>query len=45
MQRNVRAGKAVMLREIFEDVRDSAYDIIEKKGETSYGIGLALTKI
>lgn len=37
--------KTVMLREIFEDVRDSAYDIIEKKGETSYGIGLALTKI
>ena len=33
------------LKEIFEDVRDSAYKIIEKKGETSYGIGLALTKI
>lgn len=34
-----------MLNEIFEDVRDSAYEIINKKGETSYGIGLALTKI
>ncbi|MDR1195863.1 MAG: L-lactate dehydrogenase [Endomicrobium sp.] len=33
------------LEEIFTDVRDSAYEIIEKKGETSYGIGLALTKI
>ncbi|AKL98410.1 L-lactate dehydrogenase [Endomicrobium proavitum] len=33
------------LNEIFEDVRDSAYEIIAKKGETSYGIGLALTKI
>ncbi|MCA6070773.1 MAG: L-lactate dehydrogenase [Endomicrobium sp.] len=33
------------LKEIFEDVRDSAYKIIEKKGETSYAIGLALTKI
>ncbi|MDR1941822.1 MAG: L-lactate dehydrogenase [Endomicrobium sp.] len=33
------------LKEIFEDVRDSAYEIIEKKGETSYGIGLALSKI
>jgi L-lactate dehydrogenase len=33
------------LEEIFTDVRDSAYKIIEKKGETSYGIGLALTKI
>ncbi|MBN1521331.1 MAG: L-lactate dehydrogenase [Candidatus Aureabacteria bacterium] len=30
---------------IFESVRDSAYKIIEKKGETSYGIGLALVRI
>jgi len=30
---------------LFEEVRDSAYQIIEKKGETSYGIGLALTRI
>jgi L-lactate dehydrogenase len=30
---------------VFENVRDSAYNIIEKKGETSYGIGLALTRI
>ncbi|MCM8798398.1 MAG: L-lactate dehydrogenase [Candidatus Omnitrophica bacterium] len=30
---------------IFTEVRDSAYRIIEKKGETSYGIGLALVRI
>ncbi|MFW9822314.1 MAG: L-lactate dehydrogenase [Candidatus Thorarchaeota archaeon] len=30
---------------IFKEVKDSAYLIIERKGETSYGIGLALTQI
>ncbi|MFW5837020.1 MAG: L-lactate dehydrogenase [Desulfovibrionaceae bacterium] len=30
---------------IFEDVRDAAYHVIEKKGETSYAIGLAMTSI
>jgi L-lactate dehydrogenase len=30
---------------IFQEVRSSAYQIIEKKDETSYGIGLALTRI
>jgi L-lactate dehydrogenase len=29
----------------FSEVRDSAYKIIERKGETSYGIGLALVRI
>ena len=33
------------LSNIFEEVRNSAYKIIEKKGETSYGIGLALARI
>jgi len=33
------------LNGLFTEVRDSAYKIIEKKGETSYGIGLALTRI
>lgn len=33
------------LKHIFEAVRDFAYKIIERKGETSYGIGLALTRI
>jgi L-lactate dehydrogenase len=41
---NQEQGKQ-KLESIFKDVRDSAYEIIEKKGETSYGIGLALTKI
>jgi L-lactate dehydrogenase len=34
-----------ILQRIFTDVRDSAYRIIEKKGATSYGIGLALVRI
>jgi len=33
------------LEEIFAEVRDSAYRIIERKQETSYGIGLALVRI
>jgi len=33
------------LKKIFIEVRDSAYKIIERKGETSYGIGLALVRI
>ena len=33
------------LSTIFNNVKNSAYKIIEKKGETSYGIGLALTRI
>ncbi len=30
---------------LFGQVRDSAYRIIEKKGETSFGVGLALVRI
>lgn len=33
------------LSKIFAEVRDSAYEIIERKQETSYGIGLALVRI
>jgi L-lactate dehydrogenase len=33
------------LEKIFQEVKNSAYKIIEKKGETSYGIGLALVRI
>ncbi|MGE5309083.1 MAG: L-lactate dehydrogenase [Deltaproteobacteria bacterium] len=33
------------LKSIFDEVRTSAYRIIERKGETSYGIGLALSRI
>lgn len=33
------------LDKIFTAVKESAYNIIERKGETSYGIGLALVRI
>jgi L-lactate dehydrogenase len=33
------------LEEIFNNVKNSGHTIIEKKGETSYGIGLALVRI
>jgi L-lactate dehydrogenase len=33
------------LGKIFKEVKESAYNIIERKGETSYGIGLALLRI
>jgi len=34
-----------MFEQIFEDTKKAAYTIIEKKGSTYYGIGLATTKI
>lgn len=34
-----------ILNKIFTEVRNSAYRIIEAKGETSYGIGLSLVRI
>lgn len=33
------------LSKIFSEVKNFAYEVIERKGETSYGIGLALTRI
>lgn len=33
------------LNSICDDVRNAAYDIIERKGNTSYGIGVCLVKI
>lgn len=33
------------MKEIFENVRDAAYYIIERKGATYYGIGMALARI
>ena len=33
------------LNEIYIDVRDAAYDIIDRKGATCYGIGMCLTRI
>jgi len=40
-----KCDRETELNKIFEDVRDSAYEIIERKGETSYGIGLSLVRI
>ncbi|ARK30210.1 L-lactate dehydrogenase [Halalkalibacter krulwichiae] len=33
------------LESLFENVRDAAYHIIERKGSTYYGIGMSLTRI
>ncbi|MDD4955424.1 MAG: L-lactate dehydrogenase [Candidatus Omnitrophica bacterium] len=33
------------LSNIFGEVKNFAYNVIERKGETSYGVGLALTRI
>lgn len=33
------------MREIYENVRDSAYEIIERKGATYYGIAMAVARI
>lgn len=33
------------MRRLYEDVRDSAYQIIERKGATYYGIAMAVTRI
>lgn len=40
-----KCNREVELNKLFEEVRDSAYEIIERKGETSYGIGLSLVRI
>lgn len=42
---NKHACNQEELDKIFIEVRDSAYKIIERKQETSYGIGLALLRI
>ena len=44
LERDTRYDKA-QLEAIFEDVRDAAYDIIERKGATFYGIGMSLVRI
>jgi L-lactate dehydrogenase len=44
-KKNSICNKEEELNKIFTEVRDSAYKIIERKGETSYGIGLALVRI
>jgi len=40
-----KCNRDAELNSIFEEVRDSAYEIIKRKGETSYGIGLSLVRI
>ncbi|GAE25622.1 L-lactate dehydrogenase [Halalkalibacter wakoensis JCM 9140] len=37
--------KTEALNEIFENVRDAAYHIIDRKGATYYGIGMSLVRI
>ena len=39
------ADSARLKREVYEDVRDSAYAIIERKGATYYGIAMAVARI
>lgn len=38
-------GRRAELERIFADTRDAAYRIIDAKGSTSYGIGMALARI
>lgn len=40
-----KCGDMQCMREIFEQVRDSAYEVIEKKGATYYAIALAVLRI
>jgi L-lactate dehydrogenase len=37
--------EAAELRQLFEQVKNAAYEIIERKGATSYAIGLGVTQI
>lgn len=39
------AEPTTMLQQIYENVRDAAYTIIESKGATYYGIGMAVRRI
>ena len=42
---NLGAAEQKELTNIFEQVKNAAYEIIKRKGYTSYGIGLAVTDI
>jgi L-lactate dehydrogenase len=44
-ERRKECEREKTLNSIFLNVKNSAYEIIKKKGETSYGIGLALARI
>lgn len=39
------SSRDVSFSDIYKDVRDSAYEVIERKGATYYGIAMAVTKI
>lgn len=43
--KNLGAAEQKELTTIFEQVKNAAYEIIKRKGYTSYGIGLAVTDI
>lgn len=45
LQRRNHPEDQTALQSIFENVRDAAYQIIERKGATYYGIGMCLTRI
>ena len=45
LTRELEAGRREELENIFRDTRTAAYTIIDAKGSTSYGIGMALARI
>lgn len=42
---NNKCDVKATLSDIFAEVKNFAYKVIERKGETSYGVGLAITRI
>lgn len=45
LARDLEEGKREEIERIFNDTRTAAYKIIDAKGSTSYGIGMALARI
>ncbi|MFE0558849.1 L-lactate dehydrogenase [Paenibacillus sp. NPDC058910] len=45
LARRNNSGDKAALRSIFENTRDAAYHIIDRKGATYYGIGMCLVRI
>lgn len=45
LSRRGNSNDKIELQKIFENTRDAAYHIINKKGSTFYGIGMSLTRI
>ena len=44
-EQNGGCDRRTAMKELYEDVRDSAYEIIKKKGATYYGIAMAVRRI